>query len=165
MKGRKVGPGLLTCDKTVIAAVQGTPYGLGFNPALSCDMIIAADDALFARNQTRIGFGGFDMLLPVVLLKLGINRGYELLSRAGRSRPRTSRTGGVLSVVPREDQAQETFRYARAVALHSTDGLMIGRQAKKIFWDMMGHPLWNDFVASGTRCSPIWCGGRTRPTS
>ncbi len=150
VKGRTDGPGLLTCDKTVIASVQGAAYGLGFNLALSCDMIIAADDALFSRRQTRIGFGGFDMLLPVVLLKLGINRGYELILTGRKVTAQDLYDwGAVSSVVPRENLAEETLRYARAVALHSTDGLMIGRQAKKLFWDMMGLSKWNDFVAIG----------------
>jgi enoyl-CoA hydratase len=150
VKGRTDGPGLLTCDKTVIAAVQGAAFGLGFNLALSCDMIIAADDALFSRRQTRIGFGGFDMLLPVVLLKLGINRGYEVIL-TGRlvTAADLERWGVVNALVPRAELAEETLRYARAVALHSTDGLMIGRQAKKLFWDMMGISQWNDFVNIG----------------
>jgi enoyl-CoA hydratase/carnithine racemase len=150
VKGRTDGPGLLTCDKTVIAAVQGAAFGLGFNLALSCDMIIAADDALFSRRQTRIGFGGFDMLLPVVLLKLGINRGYEIILTGRKVTAADLYDWGVVSsVVPIDDLADETLRYARAVAAHSTDGLMIGRQAKKLFWDMMGLPQWNDFVAIG----------------
>src|SRR5215471_7699545 len=69
---------LLRCDKTVIAAVQGAAFGLGFNMALQCDLIVAAENARFSRRQTRIGFGGMDMLLPIVMLKLGINRGYEI---------------------------------------------------------------------------------------
>jgi enoyl-CoA hydratase len=150
VKGRTDGPGLLTCDKTVIAAVQGAAFGLGFNLALSCDMIIAADDAVFSRRQTRIGFGGFDMLLPVVLLKLGINRGYEIILTGRKiSASDLHEWGVVSSVVPVDDLPDEALRYARAVAAHSTDGLMIGRQAKKLFWDMMGLPQWNDFVAIG----------------
>ena len=141
---------LLKCDKTVIASVQGGALGLGFNLALCCDMIVATDDATFARRQTRIGFAGFDMLLPVVLLKLGINRGYEVIL-TGRlvSAEELSHAGVVNAVATRETLADETLRYARAVALHSTDGLMIGRQAKKLFWDMLGLSQWNDFVNIG----------------
>jgi enoyl-CoA hydratase len=141
---------LLKCDKTVIASVQGGALGLGFNLALCCDLIVAADDATFARRQTRIGFAGFDMLLPVVLLKLGINRGYEVIL-TGRlvTAADLERWGVVNALVPRAELAEETLRYARAVALHSTDGLMIGRQAKKLFWDMMGISQWNDFVNIG----------------
>jgi len=150
VRNRTEGPGLLTCDKVVIASVQGAAFGLGFNLALSCDLVIAADDAQFSRRQTRIGFGGFDILLPVVLLKLGINRGYEIVLTGRKVSAQDLADWGVVSsVVPVDELADETLRYARAVALHSTDGLMIGRQAKKLFWDMMGLPQWNDFVAIG----------------
>jgi len=59
------------------------------------------------------------------------------------------RWGVVNALASREGLADETLRYARAVAAHSTDGLMIGRQAKKLFWDMMGISQWNDFVNIG----------------
>ena len=150
VKGRTDGPNLLQCDKTVIAAVQGAAFGLGFNIALQCDLIIAADDAMFSRRQTRIGFGGFDMLLPVVLLKLGINRGYEIILTGRKvTAADLAEWGVVSSVVPVDQLADEALRYARAVANHSTDGLMIGRQAKKLFWDMLGLPQWNAFVSVG----------------
>jgi enoyl-CoA hydratase/carnithine racemase len=141
---------LLKCDKVVIASVQGGALGLGFNLALCCDLIVASDDATFARRQTRIGFAAFDMLLPVVLLKLGINRGYEIILTGRKVTAADLAAWGVVSsVVPVDGLADEALRYARAVALHSTDGLMIGRQAKKLFWDMMGISQWNDFVNIG----------------
>src|SRR5262249_41684429 len=141
---------LLFSDKTIIAAVQGAAYGLGFNISLGCDLIIAADDASFSRRQTRIGFGGFDMLLPVVLLKLGINRGYEIILTGRKVSAQELKDWGVVSsIVPKADLADEALRYAKAVANHSTDGLMIGRQAKKLVWDMLGLPQWEAFLAVG----------------
>jgi enoyl-CoA hydratase/carnithine racemase len=149
-KSQAQGANFLRCDKTVIAAVQGVAYGLGFNLALSCDLIVAADTAVFSRRQTRIGFAGFDMLLPVVLLKLGINRGYEVIM-TGRKVPAAELHdwGVVTSLVPEERLADEALRYAKAVANHSTDGLMLGRQAKKLFWDMLGMSQWTDFTSVG----------------
>lgn len=139
---------LLKCDKTVIAAVQGGAQGLGFNLALCCDLLIAADDASFARRQSRIGFAGFDMILPITLLKLGINRGYEVILTGRQVSAAELKEWGVAnSVVPERDLEAEALRYARAVAAHSTDGSMIGRQAKKLFWDMVGISQWNNFVS------------------
>ena len=149
-KSQQEGPQLLRCDKTVIAAVQGGAFGLGFHLVLQCDLLIAAEDAQFARRQTRIGFAGFDMLLPVVLLKLGINRGYEVIMTGRKVSAQELFDWGVVnSIVPEADLQEEALRYARAVAAHSTDGLMLGRQAKKLFWDMLGMGQWNAFLAVG----------------
>jgi enoyl-CoA hydratase len=148
-RAQSQGANLLRCDKTVIAAVQGAAYGLGFNLALSCDLIIASEGAIFSRRQTRIGFAGFDMLLPVVLLKLGINRGYEVIMTGRKVPAQELKDWGVVSsVVPEAGLADEALRYAKAVANHSTDGLMIGRQAKKLFWDMLGMSQWTDFTST-----------------
>jgi enoyl-CoA hydratase len=149
-KQRSVGPNLMRCDKNIVCAVQGGALGLGFNLALQCDLIVAAEGATFSRRQTRIGFAGYDMMLPVVLLKLGLNRGYEALI-TGRTIPAAElkEWGVVSSLVPADQLEAEALRYARAVAAHSTDGLMLGRQAKKIFWDMMGYSLWTDFTSVG----------------
>jgi enoyl-CoA hydratase len=146
--GARGKPDFLYSDKTIIAAVQGSAYGLGFLIALSCDIIVAADDARFARRQTRIGFAGFDMILPVILMKLGINRGYEVLI-TGRSvaAQELEAWGAVASCVPGDQLLDEAMRYAKAVAHHSTDGLMLGRMAKKLFWDSVGIPQWQEFVS------------------
>ena len=139
---------LLLCDKTVIASVQGAAIGLGFRLALFCDLVIASDDARFARPQSRIGLAGLDMGLPVLLARLGINRGYEmLLTGRSASSQELHDWGFVASVVPRDQLEAETLRYARAVAAHSTDGLMIGRQAMKMFWNMQGLAQWRNFAS------------------
>lgn len=149
----------MLADKVVIAAVRGAALGLGFKLALSCDLIVAAEDARFGRPQTRIGLGGFDMFLPVVLLRLGINRGYEAII-TGRTLSAEELYGwGVLaSVVPDIKLEEEALRYARAVANHSTDGLMIGRKAMQMFWAAMGLPQWNVFceVAHPLFTNLVW---------
>jgi enoyl-CoA hydratase len=137
----------LLSDKTVIAAVRGAALGMGFKLALESDLIIAADDAKFGRPASRIGLAGFDTFLPVVLLRLGINRGYEALI-TGRTIPaeELASWGVVSSVVPVDNLHDEALRYARAVANHSTDGLMLGRKALQMFWSMLGMAQWNAFA-------------------
>jgi enoyl-CoA hydratase len=149
----------MLCDKVVIAAVRGSALGLGFKLALECDLIVAADDATFGRPQTRIGLAGFDMFLPVVLLRLGINRGYEALITGRTITAQELREWGVLaSLVPAPELESEALRYAHAVANHSTDGLMIGRKAMQMFWAMMGMAQWNAFcqVAHPLFTNLVW---------
>lgn len=45
-----------TLEKPIIAAVNGFAMGGGFETALSCDIIIAADVAKFALPEVKVGF-------------------------------------------------------------------------------------------------------------
>src|SRR5260221_7093452 len=45
----------LQCNKPIIAAVNGVAAGGGFEIALACDLIIAAEHARFALPEPRVG--------------------------------------------------------------------------------------------------------------
>ena len=95
-------------DKPIIAAVNGWAMGGGFETALACDIIIAAENALFALPEPRVGLiagGGGVHRLPRMIprkkamgmiltgRRVGAREGFEL--------------GFVTEVVP-EGQALET---------------------------------------------------------
>jgi 2-(1,2-epoxy-1,2-dihydrophenyl)acetyl-CoA isomerase len=42
-------------EKPILAAVHGFAAGAGFNLALACDLIIAADDSKFALSFSKVG--------------------------------------------------------------------------------------------------------------
>ena len=137
----------LYSSKTVVAAVQGACLGAGFGMIMTVDMVVASEDAFFARPQSRIGFAGFDVQLPLTLMRCGINRGYEMNITGRRvSAEELKKWGVVTSVVPREKLEDEAMRYARAVAAHGTDTLMLGRQSMQIFWDLLGMASYADYV-------------------
>lgn len=138
---------LLYSSKTVIAACQGAVIGVGLNLALAADLVVASDTAYFARPQARIGFAGFSTALPLVLLKMGVNRGYEMMITGRKVKAQQLHDWGVVnSVVPQKRLADEALRYARAIASHSADGLMIGKHGLQMFWELMGMSTYGSFV-------------------
>jgi len=131
----------------VIAACQGAVVGAGLNLALAADLLIASDDAFFARPQARIGFAGFSTAAPLVLTKLGVNRGYEMLITGRRVPASELHDWGVVnSVVSADALADEALRYARAISHHSADGLMIGKMSLIAFWHAVGMAQFGDWV-------------------
>ena len=137
----------LEFPKTVIAACQGATVGAGMNLALAADLCIVSDDAYFARPQARIGFAGFSTVMPLALLKMGPNRGYEAMITGRRVPAEELKDWGVVSsVVPGERLHDEAMRYARAIAHHSADGLMIGKQGLIAFWHAVGMAQFGDWV-------------------
>jgi enoyl-CoA hydratase/carnithine racemase len=151
-------PNLLMCDKTVIAAVNGSCVAAGFHFAISCDMIVAGSGARFGEPESRIGFAGFSPGWPLLALKLGPNRARSMLL-TGRlvTAEQLEQWGVVESVVPPGRLMDEALRYARMVAWHSTDNLMLGRRSMQLFYELVGlsayekwtsiaHPLFTNMV-------------------
>ncbi|MED5810839.1 enoyl-CoA hydratase/isomerase family protein [Mycolicibacterium sp. 050232] len=140
----------LEFPKTVIAACQGATLGAGMNLALAADILVVSDDMYLARPQARIGFAGFSTAMPLALLKLGPNRGYEAMI-TGRKVPAAELKdwGVAASIVPADGLRDEALRYARAIAHHSADGLMVGKHALITFWNAVGMAQFGDWVPMG----------------
>jgi enoyl-CoA hydratase len=150
--------GTIWGDKVVIVAAQGAVLGQGFSFAMTADLLILSDDAYVARRQSRIGFAGFETQLPMTLLRLGLNRGMEILLTGRKMLATELKEWGVAnSVVPRDRLEDEALRYARAVAAHSTDNLLLGKRALQQYYHGLGvgaflnfatvaHPLFSNVV-------------------
>lgn len=137
----------LEFPKTVIAACQGATLGAGMNLALAADILLVSEDMYLARPQARIGFAGFSTAMPLALLKLGPNRGYEAMITGRKVSATELREWGVAaSVVPADALRDEALRYARAIAHHSADGLMVGKHALIAFWHAVGIAQFGDWV-------------------
>ncbi|BBX41929.1 enoyl-CoA hydratase/isomerase family protein [Mycobacterium simiae] len=140
----------LEFPKTVIAGCQGATLGAGMNLALAADILVVSDDMYLARPQARIGFAGFSTAMPLALLKLGPNRGYEAMITGRKVTANELHEWGVAaSVVPAERLRDEALRYARAIAHHSADGLMVGKHALIAFWHAVGMAQFGDWVPMG----------------
>lgn len=108
---------LATLKKPVIAAVNGFAVGAGFNLALACDMIVAADTAVFSQIFVRVGLvpdsGGLYFLTRVV----GLNRAKELCF-TGRdvSAAEGASMGFVNRVVPAAELMDKAHAFAAEIA-------------------------------------------------
>jgi acetyl-CoA C-acetyltransferase len=100
-------------DKPVIAAVNGVAMGGGFEVALACDLIVAADTAVFALPEPRVGLAALAGGLHRLPRQIGLKRAMGMIL-TGRhvSAEEGERLGFVHQVVP----ADTLMTAARALA-------------------------------------------------
>jgi 2-(1,2-epoxy-1,2-dihydrophenyl)acetyl-CoA isomerase len=73
---------IMSMEKPVIAAINGGAVGVGMSLALSCDLVLMAQDAYLMSPFTKIGLvpdGGANWLL---VHQLGYHRAFEILAGA-----------------------------------------------------------------------------------
>jgi enoyl-CoA hydratase/carnithine racemase len=118
-------------DVPVIAAVNGFAITGGFELALACDMIIAADTAQFADTHARVGLmpaGGMSARLPRAV---GLRKAKELsLTGNYLSAVEAERMGLVNRIVPR-DQVM-TVAKELAGQILSCDPVVV-KQMKRLY--------------------------------
>jgi len=119
--------------KPIIAAVRGHAVGGGFELALTCDMIVAAEDAQFSLPETGIGViagqGGTRRLIQLAGRAIAtdlILTGRVLSGREARELGVVARTAQSAAVM---DTAQEV---AEAIAARSAASV---RFAREVLWE------------------------------
>lgn len=102
--------------KPTVAAVQGTCTAAGLMLACMCDLIVAADDAVFSNPVARMSGVGVELLVEP--WELGPRRAKEfLLCATALDADEACRIGLVNRVVPRAELAGAARAMAEAVAL------------------------------------------------
>jgi enoyl-CoA hydratase/carnithine racemase len=101
------------CDKPLIAAVNGYALGGGFELALACDVIVAADTARFGLPEPRVGLvaaaGGMHRLPQQLPLKLAMGM---MLTGRQLTATEAAAVGLVNEVVPAADLTAAADRWA-----------------------------------------------------
>ncbi len=103
-------------DKPVIAAVNGFAMGGGFEIALACDIIVAAENAIFALPEPRVGLaalaGGVHRLPRAIPLKKAMGM---MLTGARMTAAQGDQLGFVNEVTPQGGAVEGARRWAKSI--------------------------------------------------
>jgi enoyl-CoA hydratase/carnithine racemase len=127
------------CDKPLIAAVNGYALGGGFELALACDVIVAADTARFGLPEPRVGLvasaGGMHRLPQHLPLKLAMGL---MLTGRQLTAAEAAAVGLVNEVVPLADLTAAADRWAAQMLECSPVSL---RTTKRCVLAGLGRPV------------------------
>ena len=116
--------------KPVIAAVNGFALGGGFEFALACDLIIAADHARFGVPEVKVGLmaaaGGVHRLPRHIPLKIAMGM---MLTGRHITAAEAQRLGLVNEVVPAKDLIPAAERWAQEIAANSPLSVQASKHA------------------------------------
>ncbi|MDF1726779.1 MAG: enoyl-CoA hydratase-related protein [Sulfitobacter sp.] len=121
-------------EKPIVAAVNGFAMGGGFETALSCDIIIAAENAKFALPEVKVGF--FASASGVQRLSRYIGRlAAQELMLTGRTidAAEALRLGCVNEVVPQADLMERAMAKAQELAAVSPSSI---KATKRVLNDL-----------------------------
>lgn len=125
--------------KPVIGAVNGLALGGGFEIALACDIIVAADGARFGLPEPRVGLaalaGGMQRLPRHIPPKIAMGM---MLTGKPIMAPEAHRLGIVNEVVPLQDLAATADRWANEILECSPTSV---RATKQVATLSQGLPL------------------------
>lgn len=125
--------------KPIIAAVNGYALGGGFEIALACDVIIAADHARFGLPEVRVGLmaaaGGVHRLVRMMPLKIAMGL---MLTGRHMTAQEAMHWGIVNEVVPLPDLMPTVMRWANDILACAPLSVRASKQAAMLGLD---HPL------------------------
>ncbi|RBM10310.1 enoyl-CoA hydratase [Prauserella sp. PE36] len=114
----------------VIAAVHGYAIGAGAEFALGCDLVVAADDAVFAFPEATLGLsvtGAASRLLPLLI---GPAKAKELVLLGERVDAAAAKGMGLVNkLVARDELLEFAFAWARRLAEQPPAAVTLAKRA------------------------------------
>ncbi|WP_158408425.1 enoyl-CoA hydratase/isomerase family protein [Desulfosporosinus fructosivorans] len=131
--------------KPVIASIRGAAAGAGFNTALLCDFIIAADNAKFIQAFVNIGLVPDTAGAYLLAKSVGVHKATDLIMTGRVVTAKEAKDLGIVyQVTTEEELEQETMKFARKMANGPTVayGLMKDLLYKTDFKDFEDYLNW-----------------------
>jgi crotonobetainyl-CoA hydratase len=128
-------------SKPVIAAANGAAMGGGFELALACDLIVAADSARFGIPEVSLGLvanaGGVQRLMRQVPAKRAL---FLILTGQSISAHEAFEIGLITQVVPEAQLKTSALTLAERIASLPPPAVAAAREVAELSQDM---PLWD----------------------
>ncbi len=117
-------------NKPLIAAVNGVAMGGGFEIALACDIIVAAEGAVFALPEPRVGLAALAGGLHRLPRAIGVKRAMGMILTGRRvSAAEGAELGFVNEVVPAAELMAAARRWAGQIAELSPMSIRASKEA------------------------------------
>jgi enoyl-CoA hydratase/carnithine racemase len=127
---------LYDLGKPTIARVRGFALAGGFGLALSCDLVVAADDAQFGTPEINVGLWPYMITVPL-LRSMPPKKALELMMTGRRvDATEADRIGFVTKVVPVDRLDATTDELAASLAAKSPAIMKLGRDSFYGVWDL-----------------------------
>ncbi len=115
-------------SKPVVAAVHGYALGGGCSLVMSCDLAVAADNAVFGYPELKAGLAA-TAVAPALVHQIGRKAAFELLTLCENiNAERALALGMINRVVPRDDLLSEARRMSEQLAAFNHDALWMTKR-------------------------------------
>lgn len=111
--------------KPVIAAINGQAMGGGFELALACDLVVAADSATFGLTEPRVGLAALGGGIQRLIREIGSKRAMAMLLTARKITAQQALDLGLVNeIVPAGDVLAAARRWAEEILLCSPNSVI-----------------------------------------
>jgi len=119
---------LVEMNTTLIAAVQGYVLGGGCNLAISCDLVVAGESAIFGYPEVRLGLAATGVT-PTLVHQIGRKAAFELLTLCENIDAEQALNFGMINRIVPDDQVLEAAtKMAERLASFNHDALCLTKQ-------------------------------------
>jgi enoyl-CoA hydratase len=123
-------------DKPLVGRINGHALAGGLGVALACDLLVAADDAMFGTPEVRVGLWPF-VISALIVEHLGPKRALELMMTGERISAEQAKAWGLVNrVVPRDQLDAAVTELCEQLVAGAPLAMALGRRAHHESRDM-----------------------------